>query len=323
MKAFTYDRYGPPEVVHLEEVPMPEIQPEEILVEVHATTVNRSDCGFRKADPFIARFFTGLFGPKRRILGSEFSGKVVDIGNKVTRFKVGDEVFGHTGDQLGAHAEYLKIHQDHTVVRKPENLDHLEAASITDGAMLAWNYLRLIHFKRDHRILINGATGSIGSAGLQLAKYMGADVAAVGNTPNLNLLKRLGADRVYDYLNEDFTRSGHEFDVVFDAVGKSTFGKCKRILRKKGTYYSTELGPWAQNPFLHLITPMVGGKQVRFPIPINRIEDFMFFEKVIREGKYQPIVDRVYPFERIHDAYHYVETGMKTGNVVIQLKEIN
>ena len=195
-----------------------------------------------------------------------------------------------------------------------------EAAAICDGAYLALNIIGKIDFKKAPKILINGASGSIGSAAVQLAKYFGAEITAVCNTKNLELLKSLGAVEVIDYTKEDFTKNGQLYDVVFDAVGKSSFFKCKRILKPGGIYFSTELGFLSQNIFLALLTPIIGGKIVKFPIPKDRKEDIIFFKELIEAGKYKAIIDRSYPLEQIVEATRYVETGQKTGNVVITLK---
>lgn len=319
MKAFVYTQYGPPEVLQLKEVEKPIPGDREILIKVVATTVNRTDGGFRMAEYFIIRFFHGLFRPKFQILGNELAGIVEELGKDVTSFKVGDRVFGLSPYRFGAHAEYVIVSEKSSVVHMHPGMRFSEAAAICDGAYLALSNLKTIDFSSSPKLLINGASGSIGSAAVQLAKYYGAHVTAVCATENIELIKSLGADRVIDYTKTDFTACGEQFDVVFDAVGKSSFFKCRKILKKKGVYFSTELGYMSQNPFLALITPLFGGRRVKFPIPKDRKEDIAFFGQLMSEGKYRAVIDRIYPFEEIVEASRYVDTGMKTGNVVVMV----
>ncbi|MFI5237526.1 MAG: NAD(P)-dependent alcohol dehydrogenase, partial [Ignavibacteriales bacterium] len=288
-------------------------------------TVNRTDCGFRKPEyPLIIRLVNGLFKPKRKILGSELAGEVEATGKDVTLFKKGDQVFGLTGDNFGAHAEYICLPEKASIVTKPINMNFEEAASVCDGLMLAFNYIRKINLQKGKKILINGATGSIGIAAVQLAKYYGAEVTAVCNTKNLELLRSLGADEVIDYTKVDFTKNSQLYDVIFDAVGKSSFFRCRKLLKKEGIFYSSDLGFLVQNPFLALWTFIFGslpsGKKVLFPIPKSRKEDVNFFKEVIEAGKYKAVIDRRYKLEEIVEAYRYVETGQKTGNVVITIE---
>jgi len=320
MKAIVHTKYGSPEVLHLQEVPKPIPKDNEILIKIHATTVNRNDCGFRKPEyPFIIRPINGLFKPKRKILGTELAGEIESIGKNVKSFKPGDKVFGLSAWKFGAHAEYISVPEEGSISVMPSNISYNEAAAICDGAYLALNNLRKIDFKKIKSILINGASGSIGSSAVQLAKFYGATITAVCNTKNLELIKSLGADFVIDYTKEDFTKNGQHYDVVFDAVGKSSFFKCKKILNSGGTYFSTELGYLSQNIFLALFTRLFNGKKVLFPIPKDRKEDIVFFKELIEAGKYRAVVDRVYPMNQIVEATKYVETGMKTGSVVISI----
>jgi NADPH:quinone reductase-like Zn-dependent oxidoreductase len=319
MKAIVYTQYGPPEVLQLKEVPKPTPKDNEVLVKIHATTVNRTDTGFRKAEYFIIRFFNGFFKPKNSVLGSEFAGEVEAIGKNVTLFKVGDPVFGLSTYRFGAHAQYICIPEKGSIAHKPANMSYEEATAVCDGLMLAINYIRKIDFKKHPEILINGASGSIGSASVQLAKQYGAEITAVCNTKNLELVKSLGANEVIDYTKEDFTNNGKLYDTVLDAVGKSTFFKCKKILKPGGVYFSTELGPWWQNVIMALLTPILGGKRVKFPIPTDSQKDIQFFKELIEAGKYKAVIDRKYPLEQIIEANRYVETGEKTGNVVITM----
>ncbi len=324
MKAIVYEKYGPPEILQFKEVKKPTPKSNEVLIKVYATTVNRTDCGFRKPEyPFIIRLINGLFTPKRKILGSEFAGEVDETGKDVKQFKKGDKVFGLTGNKFGAHAEYLCVPEKGAIAIKPLNMNYEEAAAVCDGLMLAYNYLGKINLERSKKILIYGATGSIGTAGVQLAKYFGAGVTAVCNTKNLELVKSLGADEVIDYTKVDFTKHGKTYDFVFDAVGKSSFFRCKDLLKKGGVYFSTDLGSLAQNPFLALWTKIFGsmpcGKRVIFPVPKESKEDVKFFKELIETGKYKAVIDKRFPLEQIIEAAKYVETEQKTGNVVIKV----
>ncbi len=319
MKAIINTEYGPPEVVKLMEVDKPIPKDNEVLIKVYATTVNRTDCGFRSAEYFISRFFSGLFRPKNKTLGNEFAGEIEMVGKDVTLFKTGDKVFGYNDTTFGAHAEYMIMAQHDAITKMPGNVSYEEAAPITEGAHYALCDIRAAKIKPGQKILINGATGAIGSAAVQLVKYFGAEVTAVCNTKNVDLVKSLGADVVIDYTKQDFTKIPQTFDVVFDAVGKSSFGRCKRLLNKNGIYMSTELGKNSQNIFLALITPLLGGKKVIFPIPTITKEDVVFLKELVENNTYKPVIDRRYTLEQIVEAYRYVETGQKTGNVVITL----
>jgi NADPH:quinone reductase-like Zn-dependent oxidoreductase len=321
MKAAVNFRYGPPEVVKLAEVEKPVPGAREVLIRVHATTVNRTDCGFRSAEYFISRFFSGLIRPKNHTLGNEFAGEIEAIGQDVTVFRTGDKVFGYNDTRFGAHAEYMVMAESGAIATMPANLSYAEAAPVTEGGHYALCDIRAAKIKSGQNILINGATGAIGSAAVQIVKSMGAKVTAVCSTRNIELVKSLGADRVIDFTKEDFTAIGEKFDMVFDAVGKSSFGKCRPLLKKKGIYISTELGYLSQNPFLAMITPLLGGKKVLFPIPSITRADVNYLKELVESGKYKPVIDRYYPLDQIIEAYRYVETGQKTGNVVINLKE--
>jgi len=319
MRAIINTEYGPPEVVKLMEVDKPVPKDNEVLIKVYATTVNRTDCGFRSAEYFISRFFSGLFRPKFKTLGNEFAGEIEAIGKDVTSFNIGDKVFGFSGIKFGAHAEYMTIAENEAITTIPHNLTFEEAAPITEGGHYALCDIRAANIKSGQNVLIYGASGAIGSAAVQLVKYFGAKVTAVCNTKNLELLKSLGADQVIDYTNQDFTKIDQIFDFVFDAVGKSSFGQCKPLLNKKGIYISTELGKNSENIFLALITPIFGGKKVIFPLPTISKEDVIFLKELVETDKFKPVIDRRYTLEQILEAYKYVETGQKTGNVVITL----
>jgi NADPH:quinone reductase-like Zn-dependent oxidoreductase len=319
MRAVVYTKYGPPEVLQLKDVEKPTPRNNEVLIRIRATTVNRTDCGFRKPEyGWIIRPVNGFFKPRRKVLGSEFSGEIEAAGKDVTAFRPGDPVFG-LSSRFGAHAEYICIPEKGAIAIKPVNLSYEEAAAVCDGLMLAMTYIRKIDFLESKDILINGASGSIGSACVQLAKYHGARITAVCNTKNTGLVKTLGAERVIDYTQEDFTRDERTYDVVIDAVGKSSYFRCRRLLRPGGVYFSTDLGFLAQNIFLSLWTPLFSRKKVKFPLPKGSRKDVLFFKELIEAGKYRAVIDRRYLLEEIVEAIRYVETGQKTGNVVIQV----
>ena len=318
MKASFHTKYGPPEVLQIVEVNKPIPKDDEVLIKIHATTVNRTDCGFRQPEYFFVRFFSGVFKPKINILGTEFAGTVEAIGKNVTLLKVGESVFGLNTFKFGTHAEYVCIPEHKSIALKPENMSFEEAAAICDGLMLAINYIRKIDFKSTPKILINGASGSIGSAAVQLAKYYGAEITAVCRAEHFELIRSLGANKLIDYTKEDFTKTDDTYDTVLDAVGKSSFGKCKNILKPNGVYYSTELGDWAQNVFLPLFNSF-RNKKVKFPIPTDNKKDILFFKELIEGGNFRALIDREYPLEKIVEATKYVESGEKVGNVVITI----
>jgi NADPH:quinone reductase-like Zn-dependent oxidoreductase len=315
MRAVVYDKYGPPEVLRLEEVDRPVPKDDEVLVKIHATTVNRTDCGWRSAKPFIARYFTGLRRPKRRILGSELAGEVEAVGAAVSEFKVGDHVFGV--NHFGAHAEFVCVREDRPLAHKPAGMTLKEAAAVSDGAILALTALRKGNLRKGQKILIYGASGSIGTAAVQLAKHFEADVTAVCNTKNVELVRSLEADEVVDYLREDFTKNGQTYDVVFDAVGKHSFRRCRHSVKPGGTYVETDLGFMWHVPILALATRRIGDKRVTLPTPDYTKKDVLFLKELIEAGKYRPVIDRSYPLEQVVAATKYVETGQKTGNVVL------
>ncbi len=320
MKAVIHTVYGPPEVLQLKEVPQPTPKDNEVLIKVYATTVNRTDCGFRSAEYFISRFFSGLFKPNNQILGNEFAGVIEGTGKAVTQFAVGDKVFGYNDLIFGAHAEYMTLAETGAIATMPAGFTFQEAAPLVEGSHYALCDIRAAKVEKGQNVMVYGATGAIGSAAVQLLKHMGARVTAVGNTKNVELIKSLGADEVIDYTQQDFTKTNQVFDFIFDAVGKSSFGQCKPLLTKKGIYISTELGKNGENIWLALITPLVGGKRLLFPIPSISKEDVLFLKNLAETGKYKPVIDRHYKLEQIVEATKYVESGQKTGNVVITLE---
>jgi NADPH:quinone reductase-like Zn-dependent oxidoreductase len=320
MKAAVHTRYGPPDVVRISEVEKPTAKDNEVLVKVHATTVNRTDCGLRAAKPFISRFFTGLRRPRMTILGNEFAGEVEAVGRGVTSFAVGDSVFGYNGTRFGAHAEYLAVPEDGSLATMPANATYEEAAASTEGSHYALSLIRKAKIRSGQDVLVNGATGAIGSAAVQLLKGLGAEVTAVCATEHVKLVRGLGAERVIDHTAEDFTKDERTYDVVLDAVGKSSFGRCKRLLKPRGIYLSSDLGPLSQNPVLALVTPLFGGKRVMFPIPRDDQEMARYFKGLLESGAFRPVIDRRYRLDQIVEAYRYVETGRKIGNVVISVE---
>lgn len=321
MRAIIHTEYGPPSVARLMEVNKPIPKEDEVLVKVYASTVNRTDAGFRSAEYVVSRFWSGLFKPKHQILGCEFAGIIEGIGKNVISYKVGDKVFGFNEATFGGHAEYLTISETKAFAHMPNNVDYYSAAPISEGAFYAMNIIKAAKIKPGQKVLVNGATGAIGSAGVQLLKYFGAHVTAVCNTKNVALIKSLGVDRVIDYQKEDFTKMNDIYEFIFDAVGKSSFSLCKRLLTKKGIYISTELGKGGANIFLAVFTPLFGGKRLLFPVPDINKEAILFLAERVAMGDYKPIIDRSYTLDQIVEAYTYVESGQKTGNVLLRVVE--
>lgn len=322
MMASIQSRYGPPAVLQLKQVPIPTIKAHELLVAVYAATVNRSDCAMLRAKPFIMRFFTGLFRPKEPILGTDFAGTVVAVGNKVRNFKVGDKVFGFNDGGLRSHAQFLAISETNSFTTLPKDCTFEQAAASTEGAHYAYNFINKIPLKAGQRVLVNGASGAIGSAAVQLLTHFSVHVTAVCGTKNIGLVKALGAMEVIDYKKEDFTKIRQQFHYVFDTVGKSSFIKCKPILLPGGAYISSELGAGSQNLFYALFTPIFGGKKVIFPYPKDRLASIILIKELIAQGKFRAVIDRTYPLDQIVQAFEYVEKGHKTGNVVVTMKNI-
>jgi NADPH:quinone reductase-like Zn-dependent oxidoreductase len=315
MRAVVFDRYGPPEVLRLAELDRPAPKEDEVLVKVCATTVNRTDTEVRRGQPFFSRFISGYPHPRWKILGTELAGEVEAAGPAVTEFTAGDQVFGVNAWRFGAHAEFVCMRERAALARKPAGMSFEEAAAVCDGAILALGCLRPAKLRKGKTILIYGASGSIGTAGVQLAKHFGADITAVCNTKNIETVRSLGADRVIDYTQEDFTTNGQTYDVIFDAVGKHSFQRSKGSLNRGGMYLATD---HLQNLALVLWTSRIGDKRVVFPIPPRYTKkDVLFLKQLIEAGKYRAVIDRRYPLEQVIDATRYVETKQKTGNVVL------
>jgi NADPH:quinone reductase-like Zn-dependent oxidoreductase len=310
MRAAVRHRYGGPDVLHIEEVEQPVPADDQVLVRIHATTVNRTDCGWRSGQPFFARYFTGIRRPKWPILGMELAGEVEAVGSAVTEFRAGDRVFGVKA--YGAHAEFVCIRESGAVAHMPASMTFEDAAAICDGFCIALSCLRNADLREGRRLLVYGATGSVGTAAVQLARHWGAHVTAVGNTKNLELVRSLGADEVIDYLQEDFTRNGRTYDVIFDAVGKHSYRRCRRSLARDGLFVETDLGFMWHVPLLALTS-----KRVKLGVAKYRKEDVLFLKELVDAGEYRAVIDRRYPLEDVVEATRYVETGQKTGNVVL------
>jgi len=319
MKAIEYTEYGPPDVLHLEEVEKPAPKNNEVLIRIYATTVTPSDGLMRSGESFTGRIILGLGKPRKRfkILGTELAGEIESVGGDVKRFKKGDQVYGFRGFGTGTYAEYKCMSEKGSLAIKPANLTYEEAAAIVDGATTALFFLRdIAHIHSGHKVLIIGASGSIGTSAVQLAKYFGTEVTGVCSTANLELVKSLGADRVIDYTKEDFTQSGETYDIIFDTVGKSSFSRCKSSLKKNGRYLLTT-GNMLANYVLTLWTSMTGGKKFIYALSIEKTEALIFLKELIEAGKLKAVIDRCYPLEQVAEAHRYVEQGHKKGNVII------
>lgn len=322
MKAVLCTAYGSPDVLKVGEVPTPTPKEGELLIKVHASVVTPSDCAFRKGDPFIVKLIYGLAKPKFSVFGVEFAGEVVAIGAGVTQFTVGNQVFGLSPDTFGAHAEYLCLPATKAVAIKPTNASYEQTVAICDGAPTALTFLRdVAKLKPGQRVLINGASGAVGAYGVQLAKFYGAEVTGVCSTANVDLVKSLGADHVIDYTTSDFTKTHSAYDVIFDAVGKSSFSACKEALADNGVYLTTV--PTLGIVFQILKTSLFGSKKAKFATAglMQNKENLNFITKLVEDGKLKPVIDRRYPLEQIAEAYSYVETGRKKGNVIITVAE--
>jgi len=319
MQAATRTKYGDPSVLSVMEVARPEPKPNEVLIKVHATTVNRTDIGVLTGKPFVFRFFTGLFRPRYSITGTDFAGQIIEVGSNFKDYSIGDKVWGFLDYGLPTHAEYFVMQESGNMVKIPNDWSYNDIVSCGEGAHYARNFINKVNLKSGQKALVNGATGGIGSALIQILIHHNIEVDAVCATPNIELIKSLGANHVYDYLTEDFTKTSTKYDYLFDAVGKSDFNKCKPILMPKGIYISSELGPGAENLYLPLTTLYLKGKRVIFPFPVDIKASLAFMNKIIEEGHYIPVIDRIYPLEQIAEAFSYVMTGQKIGNVVISM----
>jgi NADPH:quinone reductase-like Zn-dependent oxidoreductase len=306
MKAIVYEKYGPPDVLQLKEVEKPTAKDDEVLIKVHATTVTSGDWPRRKGGSFSTRLFSGLIRPRAKTLGSELAGEIETIGQNVKRFKEGDRVFGLTGWGLGANAEYKCLPEHGILAIKPVNLTYEEAAAVPFGGTTALFFLRKGNVQGGQKVLIYGASGSVGTYAVQLAKYFEAEVTGVCSTTNIEMVRSLGANKVIDYTKDDFTQNSQTYDIIFDAVGKTSFSQSKDSLVEKGSFISVTA--WLSHV---LRKKVVGG------ISKPRTEDLIFLKQLVEEGKIRPVIDRTYPLEQIAEAHRYVETGHKKGNIVI------
>ncbi len=322
MKAIVCTEYGSPDVLQLKEVEKPTPKDNEVLIKIYATTVTSGDLRIRKADPFPVRFFYGLIRPKTiTILGSDLAGEIEAVGKNVKRFKEGDSVFATTGASLGCNAEYTCLSEEGAVAIKPTNMTYEETAAIPFGATTSLIFLRdKGNIQSGQKVLIYGASGALGRAAVQLAKYFGAEVTGVCSTANLALVRSLGADKVIDYTKEDFTKSGQTYDIVFDTIGKNPFAGCLGSLKQKGVYLKAvhmELSPILRG----LWTSMTSSKKVMGGVAIARKADLIFLKDLIEAGKIKSVIDRCYPLAQTSEAHRYVEQGHKQGSVVITLAQ--
>jgi NADPH:quinone reductase-like Zn-dependent oxidoreductase len=327
MKAIVYTKYGPPDVLHLKETAKPAPGDNQVLIKIMATTVNRTDCATIRAKPFFMRLFTGLFKPAKQTPGTDFAGVIEETGKNVKTLKAGDRVFGFDDRGLESQAQYMAISEDKALATIPADITFEEAAASIEGAHYAYNAINKISLKSGEKVLVNGATGAIGSAAVQLLKSKGVFVTAVCAGKNTGLLKSLGADKVIDYTSEDFTRDKDRYMLVFDAVGKSSFSRCRPLLKPGGIYISSDLGFMAQNIFLPLITPiikpLIGNKKTVSPFPSDIMRTVLLVKNLMEQGKFKALIDRKYPLEQMVEAYRYVEEGQKTGSVVITMEHNN
>ncbi len=312
MKAVVFDRYGPPEVLRLEEVETPAPKKDEVLVRVYAATATRSDCGLRGAEYFAGRLFTGLIRPRRNAVGLEFAGEVENAGEAVTGFAVGERVFGICS---GGNAEYVCVRESDAIACMPAALTFVEAAGVADGGLSAISLLRTAGLHPGQRIVVYGASGSIGVGAVQVSKHLGAHVTAVCNTKNVDLMRSLGADEVIDYLEDDFTKNGETYDIVLDAAGKHSFFRCRRSLRPDGLYITTDPGFMWRDAVISLLTKRAKLGIVRYTKP-----DILTLAGLVETGEYRPVIDRTYPLADVVAAHRYVETHQKTGNVVLTVR---
>lgn len=322
MKAVLHTKYGPPDLLELKEVEKPTPKDDEVLIKVHASSVTTGDCNARdltfapKLFWLPGRILFGLFRPKINILGFGLAGEIAAIGKEVKHFNVGDKIFGTPGMAFGAHAEYTCMSEKGVLATKPASMTWEEAAAVFFGAHTALFFLREKgRIQAGQKILINGASGSVGTFAVQLAKFFGADVTGVCSSANLEMVKSLGANKVVDYTKDDFTKSTEAYDLVFDVVGKTSFSRCKRVLKKKGLFLACVIN--LPELMQILWTSITGGKKVKGGVAHERVEDLLFFKELIEAGKLKTVIDRCYPVEKAAEAFRYVEQGHKKGNVIL------
>lgn len=323
MKAATNRTYGSPSVIQIIDTDKPALGPEDVLVNIYFSSVNRTDIGFLRGKPFLTRFFTGIPKPKYLTVGCEFSGVITELGIQVTNFKIGDKVFGFDDQDFGGYAEYKAINHKKMIVKVPKNITLEQASVALEGAHYALFYIYKMPKSSNTKIFVNGATGAIGSAGVQLLKAGGYYVEASSTTNELKTIKNLGVDKVIDWEKQDIAKEASRCDVYFDAVGKSTFKQARKILKPGGIYMSSELGPFGQNPLLSLINPVqriFTKRNISFPLPKTRNQEAVIIQKHLKLGTFKPLIDRRYDLNDIKEAFEYVEAGQKVGNVVIRVK---
>jgi 2-desacetyl-2-hydroxyethyl bacteriochlorophyllide A dehydrogenase len=315
MKAIELSKYGAPENLQMKELEKPSPKENEVLIKIHATTITSGDARMRRADPFIIRLIFGFKKPRKPILGVVVAGEIEAIGNTVSTFKTGDQVFGSTGMNFGAHAEYVCVPEGAVMALKPGNMSYEEAAAIPFGATASMHFLRLADIKEGQKVLINGASGALGTMAVQLARNFGAEVTAVCSASNFALVKSLGADHLIDYTSEDFSRNGEGYDVIFDTVGKISMWKAIRSLNKKGQLLLASAGLGTM--LIGSLASLIMRKKIRSGVIKETIEDMNFFRQEIEEGKLKAVIDRTYSLEDLPEAHSYVDRGHKKGNVVI------
>lgn len=319
MKAVICTKYGAPEVLQIKEKDKPQPRENEVLIKIHASSIAHVDCAFRKGEPFISRLFTGISKPKHEVPGDILSGEIESVGKDVRLFKKGDKVFGHAGVTFGAHGEYICLSEKEALIKKPDNMSHAEAAAISYSAMTALPFLKdYSSIKKGDKVLVNGASGAIGTFAVQIANYFGAEVTGVCGSSNIEMVKSQGAKYAIDYTKEDFTNSSSKFDVVFDAVGKSSYSKCKKVLKEDGIYLTTV------PTFDVMVKTLFGSKKAKFvatglrKVP-EKIKDLEYLKEMFDGGHIKPVIDKCYSLEQIVDAHLYVDKGHNKGNVVLKI----
>ena len=317
MRAAIRHQHCNPDDLIIRQVPLPVMGKNDILIKVKASTVNRTDCGVLSGKPWLIRCFIGLFKPARPITGTDFAGIVVAKGCNIKHLNVEDNVYGFFDEGLCSHAEYVMVNEKRAVLKKPENITYEQVAASLEGAHYAYYFLHKLNLKKGVKVLVNGGTGAIGNSALQFLKHLNVEVTITCDTDYVEVLELQGADKVIDYTRQDFTKLNEQFDYIFDAVGKSSFGKCKPLLKPKGIYISSELGRYWQNPLLALLGPFMPGRRVKFPLPFSVHRSIQFINKLLADGNFKPLIDKRYRFDEINKAYKYVMSGQKKGNVIV------
>ncbi len=319
MKAAQRFAYGGPEVIQINDIPIPEPRSNEVRIKVMSTTVNRTDCALLTAKPIIMQAITGIMAPRSPAIGTDFAGVIDAIGSKASHFKLGDRVWGFYDNGLGSHAEYFCMDKKKPMAILSDNISFTDAAASIEGAHYALNFLRFLKLKKGAKVMVNGGTGAIGSALIQLLAVEGCEITATCRSAHFNQVKKLGAHNLINYETEDFTKTDDQFEYVLDAVGKSTFAQCKKILSPTGTYISSELGPWAQNPLLSLTTALGKSRKVKFPIPLDIPNSLSKIGALLSANRYAPLVEKTFPLDDIQSAYAHAISGKKVGSLLIKI----